>query len=83
VTRRCLICAVASEGGVVVACAGGGPLRGEAELAVAVGDVDGVAGGADAVELVPYRHRLPCENLCAALGGGGDGDLLADVHGGL
>ena len=78
---RCLIGAVAGEGGVVGACAGGAKARGEGDLADGVGGLGGVVV-ADAVEIVVDGDGLRREGGCAVLEGGGEGDGLVDGGGG-
>ncbi len=77
---RCFIRAVAGKGGVVGACAGGGPARVEGDLAARVGGLGSVVV-ADAVEVVVDLDGLRGEGRCAALEGCGEGVGLVDGGG--
>ncbi len=80
--RRVLIGAVTDEGGVVGAVSGGGPARGEADLAGGVGDVGGVVV-ADVVEVVVDGDVFSWERRSTTPQGGVEGDLLIDDGGGV
>ncbi len=75
--RLCCIGAVAREGGVVGAGAGGAKGLGEGDLAGGVGGLGG-GGGADVVEVVVEGDGCAVEWGGAALEGGAEGGGLAD-----
>ncbi len=79
--RRCLVGAVAGEGGVVGACAGRAEARGDGDLAGGVGGVGGVVV-ADVVEVVVDGDVLRREGGSTARQSGVEGDGLVDGGGG-